>query len=355
MSSLVSIIIPIYNVESYLRECLDSILAQTYKNLEVILIDDGSTDSSGAIAKEYASKDIRIHYFYQENQGAGSARNKGLEKANGEWVCFIDPDDFYPNTTTIATLCTKAEQNNALVCGGSFSEYRDGRIHTHYTSDFFGYTFKKEGFIDYASYQFDFGWIRFLYRTSFLREHNLYQPLYTKYEDPLFFVRVMLEAKRLYALTEPTYLYRVGHQTKIHWSAKNWHDQAKSMSDILALAKTNNLDTLYNLTLKRIHKQAQEALTLCLAGKICIDYCIELAKLLDNNPAKTNTSFNIPHTNYEQDFLTAIQQRLMEIDLQIYHCKLGRHITKILLLYNQFKTFRKKLKQKYKLWRKENI
>ena len=112
--SLVSIIIPIYNVESYLRECLDSILAQTYKNLEVILIDDGSTDSSGAIAKEYASKDIRIHYFYQENQGAGSARNKGLEKANGEWVLFFDSDDFM-RADSIALLAERARTTNAQI------------------------------------------------------------------------------------------------------------------------------------------------------------------------------------------------------------------------------------------------
>lgn len=93
-SPLVSVIIPIYNVESYLAQCLDSVLGQSYKNIEVICIDDGSTDSSGAIAQQYASKDSRIHFFTQANAGQSTARNKGLDNATGEYVAFIDSDDY---------------------------------------------------------------------------------------------------------------------------------------------------------------------------------------------------------------------------------------------------------------------
>ena len=93
-SPLVSVIIPIYNVESYLAQCLDSVLAQSYENLEILLINDGSTDSSGAIAKAYADKDPRIHLFTQANAGQSAARNLGLEHAQGEYVSFIDSDDY---------------------------------------------------------------------------------------------------------------------------------------------------------------------------------------------------------------------------------------------------------------------
>ena len=90
---MISIIVPVYNVEKYLRECLDSILAQTFTDFELILVDDGSVDSSGAICDEYAGKDERIRVFHQNNQGQGAARNLGVEKAKSEWVLFIDSDD----------------------------------------------------------------------------------------------------------------------------------------------------------------------------------------------------------------------------------------------------------------------
>lgn len=93
IKGLVSIIVPVYNVEKYLRPCLDSILAQTYANIEIILVDDGSKDSSGAICDEYAAKDNRIHVVHKENGGVSKARNAGIGCAQGEYLSFIDGDD----------------------------------------------------------------------------------------------------------------------------------------------------------------------------------------------------------------------------------------------------------------------
>lgn len=90
----ISLIIPIYNVEEYLSKCLDSILLQSMGDWEAIVIDDGSTDRSGSIADEYAAKDSRITVIHQENQGVSMARNRGLEKASGQWIWFIDSDDY---------------------------------------------------------------------------------------------------------------------------------------------------------------------------------------------------------------------------------------------------------------------
>lgn len=89
----ISVIVPVYNVEPYLRCCLDSIVNQTYKNLEIILVDDGSPDNSGAICDEYASQDARITVIHKENGGLSAARNSGIEHAEGEFLCFIDADD----------------------------------------------------------------------------------------------------------------------------------------------------------------------------------------------------------------------------------------------------------------------
>lgn len=90
---LISIVIPVYNREMTLHYCVDSVLNQNYPNWELLLVDDGSIDKSAEICKDYESRDSRIRYFYQENQGAGPARNKGLDNAKGEWVTFIDSDD----------------------------------------------------------------------------------------------------------------------------------------------------------------------------------------------------------------------------------------------------------------------
>jgi len=91
---LASIIVPIYNAEEYLVECLDSIINQTYKKLEIILIDDGSQDNSGKIADEYSKKDLRIKVIHQKNSGVSATRNTGIRKACGDYICFVDSDDY---------------------------------------------------------------------------------------------------------------------------------------------------------------------------------------------------------------------------------------------------------------------
>lgn len=90
---LISIIVPIYNVEKYLRDCVESILAQTFTDIEILLIDDGSPDACGAICDEYAQRDSRVRVFHKENGGLSSARNLGLDKASGKWIMFVDSDD----------------------------------------------------------------------------------------------------------------------------------------------------------------------------------------------------------------------------------------------------------------------
>ena len=89
-----SVVIPVYNVEKYLQECVDSVLNQTLKEFELIAVDDGSTDHSGAILDEYQEKDSRITVIHKENGGLSSARNAGLDIAKGEWIAFVDSDDW---------------------------------------------------------------------------------------------------------------------------------------------------------------------------------------------------------------------------------------------------------------------
>ena len=94
MGNLLSVIVAVYNVKPYIAECISSICRQTYRNMEIILVDDGSTDGSGDICEEYAAKDQRIHVIHQKNRGLSGARNTGLRYAKGEYVAFVDSDDW---------------------------------------------------------------------------------------------------------------------------------------------------------------------------------------------------------------------------------------------------------------------
>ncbi len=95
---LISVVVPVYNVEAYLKECLDSLMSQTFKNFELLLVDDGSTDESGKICDSYAETDSRIRVIHRENGGLSAARNTGIENAKGEYITFVDSDDYVKDT-----------------------------------------------------------------------------------------------------------------------------------------------------------------------------------------------------------------------------------------------------------------
>lgn len=116
----VSIIIPVYNVAPYLRECLDSVLAQTFTDWEAICVDDGSTDGSGAILDEYAVKDKRLKVYHQENKGVSEARQVGLDTASGMYIGFVDPDDWI-DSGMFESLVRTAEENDADYVWENFS------------------------------------------------------------------------------------------------------------------------------------------------------------------------------------------------------------------------------------------
>ena len=94
MSELISIVIPVYNKEPYLADCFDSLRQQTYEDIEVIMVDDGSTDGSAGVCRKYVEMDSRFRYIHQENGGQNSARQKGAENASGEYLIFVDADDY---------------------------------------------------------------------------------------------------------------------------------------------------------------------------------------------------------------------------------------------------------------------
>ena len=130
-SILVSVIIPIYNAEKYLCKCVDSVLAQTYKNLEVILVDDASTDSSGQICDQYASQDKRIRVIHQQNGGVSVARNTGIKAAQGKYISFIDSDDWVAPTFIEILLNTAEKNHSAISVVGRYNVFPHTTQHRH--------------------------------------------------------------------------------------------------------------------------------------------------------------------------------------------------------------------------------
>lgn len=125
-SPKISIIVPVYKVEKYLRRCLDSIVSQTFTDWECILVDDGSPDNSGEMCDEYADKDKRFRVFHQENAGVSAARNKGLDEAKGEWIGFVDSDDWIEKEMYEFFYTNAIIENADVVCCG-VKYYKHGK------------------------------------------------------------------------------------------------------------------------------------------------------------------------------------------------------------------------------------
>ena len=136
-NQLISIIVPVYKVEPYLRKCVDSILAQTYRNLEIILVDDGSPDNCGAICDEYAGKDSRVKVIHKENGGLSDARNAGMEIMSGKYVAFVDSDDWIEPQMYQRLLELMEHYEAEMAFAGVADEVlQDGAVHTVKTSNY---------------------------------------------------------------------------------------------------------------------------------------------------------------------------------------------------------------------------
>lgn len=139
MNNKVSVIVPVYNVEKYLKECIDSILSQTYSNLEIFLVDDGSTDRSGTICDEYQKKDTRITVIHKENGGLSDARNAAIDKCSGDYITFVDSDDYVSPCfieVLLKGICVSDCPVAALKGGVDFWDEKEHRPYLAEKSDF---------------------------------------------------------------------------------------------------------------------------------------------------------------------------------------------------------------------------
>lgn len=207
----VSIIIPIYNVEKYLRECLESVVNQTLKEIEIICVNDGSPDNSLSIIEEYAKKDNRIVVVNKENGGYASAINKGLEIARGEFIQIVESDDYCALNMCEETY-NKIKNTDADYAVSDFYYLKKGktRVSTYLNEEEKKLEFFNLKTIPRLLMRAAYPW-KNLYRKEFLQKHNIrmYQDGYGTYEDQPWNATILSKAEKIIYINKPFYYYRI--------------------------------------------------------------------------------------------------------------------------------------------------
>lgn len=233
-----SIVVPVYNAEGYLHQCLDSLLRQGLDNYEILLVNDGSTDSSLSICKEYADDNSNIKILNQSNQGVCSARNNGLEHATGEWVILVDSDDYLLDNGlyTAFSAVEKQEDYDIIQYKSSYDFWPKRAL----TSDV---TFKGEGLDLIRESGFvSFCWLCF-YRRDFLNDNHIrFNSKYIVGEDQLFVANVFLHNPRTAVVSTDLYRYIVHEDSAttkrdVKHTRRCVEDYLSSFNDILSIAK----------------------------------------------------------------------------------------------------------------------
>ena len=210
----ISVIVPVYNTEPYLRKCFESLISQTYKNIEFIIINDGSTDNSIDIINKYANKFSNIKVINQENQGYSGARNTALKYVDGDYVGFVDSDD-YIKPDMFEKLIISAENNNADIVSCSLFRVYENELVAESNELFFNALNEKQkehssAIISCPELILDdaFIWNR-IYKTEFLKQNNITFPDDITFGEDTYFHRIALMRANIVAyLKEPLYFYR---------------------------------------------------------------------------------------------------------------------------------------------------
>ena len=203
-SPLISVIVPIYNVAAYLPRCLDSIIGQTYPNLEIILVDDGSPDACPKICDEYAAKDKRIKVIHQKNKGLPASRNVGLDCAHGEFVAFVDSDDWL-DTTCYEQLLKRQQEADMVFCGLYFAWDTRTQEHLFAMQHQPGFL-TPEQFLLFLIQQGNFSSWNKLYRRSWVGQTR-FDARYTIAEDWTFVSQLAKKGGRVAQINVPLYFY----------------------------------------------------------------------------------------------------------------------------------------------------
>ncbi|MCH5172292.1 MAG: glycosyltransferase family 2 protein [Erysipelotrichales bacterium] len=257
---MISVIIPVYNVAPYLNTCLDSVINQTYKNLEIIIVDDGSTDESGSICEDYAKIDSCIKVIHKKNAGLSSARNVGLEHAKGEWIFFIDSDDWF-DTNTLSNLYEFAIRNQCDIvqCNHyyAYDTYHLYRL-ANKKEKKFNILDRKE-----AMHQLiindrikNFAWGK-LYKTDLIRDIKFPEGKF--FEDSFWQQLVFHRASKIGIIDTPYYFYRQRKDSISGQSSPKIYDLLEGYNKRLEFVLKNYPE--YSLLMEKKYKELKKNIT----------------------------------------------------------------------------------------------
>lgn len=276
MGKLISIIIPVYNCADYIDECLESVVKQTYKNWELIIVDDGSTDNTYQKLVAWQVKDQRINIIRQNNMGAGLARNRGIGEAKGEYISFLDGDDFWYNEYALESVINAAVENNCNVTGTFVNVYIDGKMEKRELHrDFFSSGEKEGKWISFKEEQNCYNYGSYLYKREFLIENKFYFPDYLRYQDPPFLVNVLVKEQRYYVIPIEWYCYRKGHKDAMFLTnRRKLRDYIMGISDVLEIAEKYGLLKLKNISACSLNDFAVPIIKYIIQGDMELVYLV---------------------------------------------------------------------------------
>ena len=251
MNDKISVIIPVYNVENYLKKCLDSVISQTYRNIEIILIDDGSTDTSGKICDEYAKFDSRIVVIHQENKGIGYVRNVGLDKATGVYIAFIDSDD-YVEQNMLLNLYNSLKKYDSDIAVCSVWRIEKNGIKERWIDSFEKNVIFRDSNLFYLFLQRKFGFMLWnkLFRAKFF--YNIRFRNKMTAEDLEVLIQIFAKAQSVVYISTPLYYY-VKRKDSLTETCKQkvdnkFNDYFESQKFMFDFLKKNRIDALEYFT-----------------------------------------------------------------------------------------------------------
>lgn len=270
MDELISVIVPIYNTEKYLVECVESIRKQTYSNIEIILVDDGSTDASIEICDEFAEKDSRVRVFHKKNEGVAVARNFGIQQSNGQYVVIVDSDDIAVDRM-IEVLYTQIKENDADIAVGNYYIYdeSDGNFYYYITDDDYCVeVLSSQELIDRQAGAWKWNSTAFMLTTFKLYKKVLFNDVsFThgrRFDDEASTHRLFLRSKKTVFVNDNVYLYRrrsgsiMRSKFDLSWASDLVEVFSKKISDLVLAGLDVSVMRIRFVNLLKDYKQTLE-------------------------------------------------------------------------------------------------
>ena len=239
----VSVIMPIYNDEEFLEESLDSVISQTLEDIEIICINDGSTDKSLEILKEYSKKDERITIINQKNFGPGIARNEGIKVAKGKYISFLDSDDFYIDKNSLFQMFSAAKKSDSDMISANLKIVEKGEL----VESLNCINREKKCIVLPEDYGFPWYFYRSIFKRKFLLENDIRFPHYLRGQDPIFLAEILTKIEYIEHIPIDFYAYRYILNTKTKFNTKQKKiDYISHFIDVFRILNDLKFFKMYN-------------------------------------------------------------------------------------------------------------